>query len=537
MTTLVTVLIGVGVGILAYRAWLNAWMGRLAAVGLVAWGLGWLIYALGSSGFIAQTPSVNNLVWGLLYLGYVPFLRILVGLSRKVRMPPWLYLTGLLPLAFVLVAERYSAYSWHLYGLMAWQVLLLLFGLPAWYAVTQGKAPEGRALWIPTLIFIQIGITSWAAFHPALRTETDFLGLVIWLAGLWLIVEGLRLEQQGRPLRPLHLTVMVAAFLGMWAMIILRWYDAHLPDSAILYAVGLAGLSTGAGILSVVLPLHMFKSRSEAKLVRWASILSDLALFPIGPNPPTPESITQEIYDLLRRVCDNVVGLRLSVFDNLLVGERTRYGLTLRDGEIDLGRLYLGGERRCDPFLKLLVSLITQRLTELIRTLDWQVQAHTDPLTGLFNRRGFEVRLPLTLERAIHRKRPLTLAMLDLDRFKQINDRYGHAAGDVLLQAVAEVLERNLREGDLAVRWGGEEFLIVLSDSDLKQAIQVFERVRARVADLRLTDVPDLITVSIGLAGGRVPRDAEEVRRWILEADEALIRAKDAGRNRVVTYE
>ncbi|XOB99640.1 GGDEF domain-containing protein [Deinococcota bacterium DY0809b] len=179
--------------------------------------------------------------------------------------------------------------------------------------------------------------------------------------------------------------------------------------------------------------------------------------------------------------------------------------------------------------------MVGQRLGEVIRSLDWQIQAHTDPLTGLFNRRGFEVKLPYALERARRGQRAITLAMLDLDRFKRVNDRYGHAAGDVLLQAVAELLERNLREDDLAVRWGGEEFLVLLTDSDLQQAVQIFERIRARIAELRLTDIHERVTASVGLAGGRVPRDSSEVFRWILEADDALIRAKQEGRDRIVT--
>jgi len=531
------VVIAAGVAYLVYRTWRIARVGRPAAVALAAWGLGWILYDLNSHGYLPRSDFSRTLLWGLLYFGYMPFLYILARLSRPVRMPKYLYFFGFFPLALVVIAACHSRYAWHLAGLLLWQVLLLLLGLPAWYAVARGRAPEGRALWIPMLIFVQVGITSWAAFHPVTAVGTELLGMTVWFTGLWLMSEGLRLEQEEGLLRPLHITLAVGAFLGVWAIVILRWHSAHVPDTTVLQAVGLAGVSTGSGILSVVLPLLMFKSRYEAKMVRWHNLLSELAVFPSGPHPPTPEGIGQEIFDLLHRACDSVVGIRLSVFNDLVVGKRTPWGLTLRDGGIDLGRIYLGGERRCDPFLKPFLSMISERLTALIRSLDWHVQAHTDPLTGLLNRRGFEARLPYALEDALHRKRPLTLAMLDLDRFKQINDRYGHAAGDVLLQAVAEVLERNLREGDLAVRWGGEEFLIVLTNSSMDQALQVMERVRARVVELELEDVPEPSTVSIGLAGGRVPRDLDEVHDWIRQADEALIRAKDAGRNRIVTYE
>ena len=390
-------------------------------------------------------------------------------------------------------------------------------------------------LWLPTLVFVQIGITSWATLPPLTSSEGMQWGFLIWTASLWLIVEGLRLEAGARRIEPLHLIVAVTVFMAMWALVVLNWMSAEAPQLTARYIVALSSLAAWGGILSVILPLHLAKTRSESQLTQWSSILGDLALFPVTRQPPTPESLARELLDLFTRACENVVGLRLSVFDDLIVGERTRYGRTLEDRGIQLGRVYLGGSRRCGPFFKLLVPMVGQRLGEVMRSLDWQIQAHTDPLTGLYNRRGFEVKLPYALERARRGQRAITLAMLDLDRFKQVNDRYGHAAGDVLLQAVAELLERNLREDDLAVRWGGEEFLVLLSDSDLKQAVQIFERVRARIAELRLTDIHEQVTASVGLAGGRIPRDSAEVFRWILEADDALIRAKKEGRDRIVT--
>ncbi len=149
--------------------------------------------------------------------------------------------------------------------------------------------------------------------------------------------------------------------------------------------------------------------------------------------------------------------------------------------------------------------------------------AVTDPLTGLANRRRWDEVLSESLEVARRGSTPLTVAMADLDHFKRFNDSYGHPAGDELLRRVGSALRTVLRRNDLAVRWGGEEFAIVLPDCPRSEA----ERVLARV----LHAVPEHQTFSIGVAtwDGREPADALMER-----ADRALYLAKSGGRNRIV---
>lgn len=520
---------------LVVRAFRIPRVGHMTGTGLGLWGVAWAFYFAMQIGIIPQFAQKNLLLWTMLYAGYLPFVLLLRKQARSIRTPVIFYLFALFPIGFTIAAIQLVHPATHLYGLLLLQLLLLYYGLPAWYAVPWGKAPEARLLWLPILVFIQVAITSWATLPSLSSAEGMLWGSLLWTVSMWIIVAGLEHEAAGRPIEPLQLVVAVTVFMAMWALVLLHWMTSETHPLTARYMVVVSSLATWGGILSIVLPLHLAKTRSESELTRWNAILGDLALFPVAQQAPTPEGLAQELFDLLRRGCENVVGLRLSVFDDLVVGERTRYGRTLEDQGIQLGRVYLGGNRRCGPFFRLLVPVAAQRLGEVVRSLDWQIQAHTDPLTGLLNRRGFEVRLPYVLERARSGQRPVTVAMLDLDRFKRINDRYGHAAGDVLLQEVAEVLKRNLRDQDLAVRWGGEEYLVLLADSDLEQAEQIFERIRTRIADLRLTDVQEQVTASVGLAGGRVPEGSNEVFRWILKADEALLHAKRAGRDRIVT--
>lgn len=159
--------------------------------------------------------------------------------------------------------------------------------------------------------------------------------------------------------------------------------------------------------------------------------------------------------------------------------------------------------------------------------------AVTDPLTGAYNREFLAQRLPQELEAAVDRDKPLSVAMVDVDHFKHVNDSYGHGVGDVVLSEVARRLRGAIRAGDLLVRYGGEEFLAVLPRADAGRAWEVGERMRQRVGE-RAFDVGDglalLLRVSVGVAQWRM---GEKMPALIERADAALYGAKSRGRNRV----
>jgi diguanylate cyclase (GGDEF)-like protein len=176
------------------------------------------------------------------------------------------------------------------------------------------------------------------------------------------------------------------------------------------------------------------------------------------------------------------------------------------------------------------ISIENARLFEETRQL-----AITDELTGLANHRHFYHQLAREVRRAERYRRPLTLLMLDLDHFKAYNDSFGHLAGDQALRETAEVLRRNAREVDILARYGGEEFAIILPETDLGQAVFQAERIRAAVAahPFRSQDAgtPARLSVSIGVAT-LTPR-MRRIEDLVSDADQALYRAKDHGRNRL----
>jgi diguanylate cyclase (GGDEF)-like protein len=170
-----------------------------------------------------------------------------------------------------------------------------------------------------------------------------------------------------------------------------------------------------------------------------------------------------------------------------------------------------------------------KRTNELLLEL-----SNTDHLTGLFNRRYLMEALGKEVQRSLRKGGNLSLLLLDIDHFKQVNDTYGHLQGDVVLQKVAVQLQKELRAYDTAARYGGEEFIAVLPDATLEEAIFVADRVRTSVQATRFSGSLSKLSLTVSLGVARfAPPGCSTVDSFIKLADDALYRAKANGRNRV----
>lgn len=155
--------------------------------------------------------------------------------------------------------------------------------------------------------------------------------------------------------------------------------------------------------------------------------------------------------------------------------------------------------------------------------------ATTDSLTGIANRREFAAILAKELNRAKRYCTPMSLAMYDLDYFKRVNDTFGHDAGDYVLQAVTGLVKENIRAADVAARWGGEEFMVLMPQSDMQAARMAVEKLRLKIARHRFDKVGSL-TVSFGVAS---LEPCDDLNSLLKRVDDALYEAKNKGRNRV----
>lgn len=186
------------------------------------------------------------------------------------------------------------------------------------------------------------------------------------------------------------------------------------------------------------------------------------------------------------------------------------------------------------PPASIIMALYSNKLIKVQEQL--LALATTDPLTGLLNRRAFAHRYERESARYGRTNRPVSLLLIDLDYFKLINDKYGHAGGDAALRILAEHLRETSRFGtDDVARWGGEEFAVMLSDSGHQSALRAAERLRRQIETLRVTFNDDTIHLEASI-GVIVCRKSETLEMAMQRADLCLRQAKSQGRNRVMAF-
>jgi two-component system, cell cycle response regulator len=175
---------------------------------------------------------------------------------------------------------------------------------------------------------------------------------------------------------------------------------------------------------------------------------------------------------------------------------------------------------------------VGSRVVQYQQNLEYQTQV--DSLTGLFNRRALERKITEEFERAKRYGHPLSVLILDIDNFKQINDTYGHHGGDKALVKISETLREKTRRSDFPSRYGGEEFVLILPESDQESAVQAATKIHDEIRSCRFgtPEKPFLLTVSIGLSSTSL-KDYSDWRQMIEDADGALYHAKNTGKDRI----
>ena len=249
-------------------------------------------------------------------------------------------------------------------------------------------------------------------------------------------------------------------------------------------------------------------------------------------------SLGLQNFDALR-LCSQVRSLeRTRGLPILAVSEPDNTARLTRGLEIGINDYLIRPIDKNEMLARVRTQIKKKRYTERLRdNVQMSIEmAITDPLTGLFNRRYMETHLASLVEQAANRSKPISVLILDIDFFKSVNDSHGHDAGDDVLREFALRIRKSIRNIDLACRYGGEEFVIVMPETDMAVAMVVAERLRRRIANepfaIQNGSNSLDVTISIGLADLCEPSD--KAATILKRADQALYRAKRDGRNRVV---
>ena len=180
-----------------------------------------------------------------------------------------------------------------------------------------------------------------------------------------------------------------------------------------------------------------------------------------------------------------------------------------------------------------MLKAVTDQAAVAINKAQLQEVAITDFLTGLYIRRYFMSRLQDELIRSERYDKAFSIAMVDIDKFKNVNDTYGHSAGDQALKATGKFFQKNLRQTDVIARYGGEEFVIFFPETNKEVAYVLAERLRKGFSQIKLDKLPGL-TISLGISS--YPEDGKDIETLIKNADTAMYAAKQNGRNKVVKF-
>jgi diguanylate cyclase (GGDEF)-like protein len=406
------------------------------------------------------------------------------------------------------------------------ELAILWASTPLLEAWLQGRAPDGRFFWI-------FGWLLWWLASCAHMVNESALGgldrrapdLMFVMGGVF---QGLGLFTEHRHAR-----------LGLWPFVLgvggllLAWTFGifQLRHAAALAFQGwlalglLVVLSASLGLLVAYRGRFL---RAENRLRSWLYLLD--ALMDLTRQPLDQQQALSMIYIQLKTFLPDLCGLEIPALSEVRMGLPGHPYPILHNQE-QIATLFF--QHPPDHFeMKPLADLLASRLHQFFMHLEWRTKAMTDPLTGLHNRRSFEASVDGFVKASQFRHEPMGLVLMDIDHFKQLNDTYGHDMGDKALAEIGLAIRQTVRETDLAVRWGGEEFLILFAKLHTRQQLQAaIGRVSDRIKSIQLPDGPPGMTVSIGAVGPAIPSSRKEIVQWIQEADQALYEAKRGGRN------
>lgn len=473
-----------------------------------------------------DVPHYGQVTDAIYWVGGLLWLVALARIPNK-RIPRWTLLALLPPLAIIaLTLLRDPAQTLSLrFPLL--EAILLLAALPALEGSLRGHASDGRLLWVSGFFVRTLTAANFSWLSATADDPTPFF--LLWILAYLLIALGVWLEVRDEtggpwPAAGALVGIETAILITMGFMV----SQENASDAGWLSVSALAYVQLLA-VLAVVYRDRRRRVQAEEDLRGWQSLMHGLARPAQGGR--RGDRPFEGLWSEACRLLPDLRGLILAGDELPTVGLAAAYSFPIVVDGAEVARLQFDRQPDESALLDALAPLVGQQILQMQDREAWRNQATTDPLTGLLNRRGLDLALPSLRVRSAQGRYPLVVAMLDLDHFKRVNDLHGHPVGDDVLRLVSRLLRHHTRDGDLVVRWGGEEFLLVLADVDVAAAIGTLGRLRRALRDSTPAPLTHPLTFSAGVAQG--PGGEDDMYASIAEADAALLRAKRRGRDRV----
>ena len=472
-----------------------------AALGFALIGLGWLIQI----GLREHFPALVNPNWLSLddpffLIGYCLWLPTILRFGQSTV---WTKGYKYLATAAVMLTLLFIAMLWMSSGppltaviYLAVKLALIIAAIPALQVFINNTAPDGRFFWLTGLGVVWLAEMIYAAEEVALQPNWAFSDILLFL-GDGLVALGFLLDSYQVKLKPAAWMFGLASLLAIWIAGV-SGLGPHPTPAFVTWAFAGGSLLVLAAMASLY---RVWYKPSES--------IPTVAEF----DPQDPTRGLNQLLVAFQQPLPTLAGLELNSGTGLRAGQATAHVIACGNR----AKIYLKSPET--PSKEVLAQL-TASLTQLA----WQAEALLDPLTGVLRRQTLGALSPWVQE-AANRQIPVALAIIDLDNFKKINDRYGHLVGDQVLSRLGQIIRQTLTNSDLAIRWGGEEFVLLFWHSDLREAEQRIGTIRAELMGTHFSGVAEPVSFSAGLAGGIVPQ-AEWLPEWIQAADQALLVVK-----------
>lgn len=418
-----------------------------------------------------------------------------------------------------------------------WDALLYLivFNMIFWNARTlleealDGSGPAGRFFWLIGLLLLWMGVIGKIPDELAIANVRQYSDSISFLGFLFLGL-GYYAEKH-------HLQASVWFFIGEFSSLVIASAIGIVATSygtSEMVFISWLIISCYVVLISAIGLLLAYQNRASfaaRALQQWLTRIDALSRFFMSDTSHlTPEGV----FAVLKQNLPGLVGLHLLDIETT-IGNTTAWQQTLTIEDQTIVTLYFESAEAAEAITPI-VPFLSNRIAQLVLQIRLSQEVVTDLLTGVYNRRALEIFVPTLIARLSEAQHPLSVVIADLDFFKKVNDTYGHQVGDQALIIFSQTLKRMLRAEDMIIRWGGEEFLLLLPGVTNFKAKSIIERIREAFSQQKIEPVAWPLTFSAGIAGGKVPSQSQ-FAEWITQADEALYRAKSKGRNRVEIFQ